>query len=302
MELPHAIAIDMGGTHLRGALVDRNGKILAQRKEKTKADTDTDGVVAQICAMVEAVRADTGDASIAGVGLSAPGPIDTRRGIILGGHTIPGTRQLAIRDLLQTQLGLPVAVENDGIAAAVGEGQFGAGQGCMDFVYVSIGTGIGGGGVVNGRPLRGRDGFAGHLGHMIIHPGGEKCFCGNLGCWEAYGCGVALMKMLAAHGHDDFERFVEDALAGAASTTPVIDSYGDIIGLGIVSLIHIFNPETIVIGGGVSRLFDCLLAPISRRVEQSAMVPFQDTPIRKSALADNAGLLGAAHVLFEQVG
>ena len=301
MESLSAIAIDMGGTHLRGALVNCQGEILFQHKEKTNAENDARGIISQICELVESVREKASQKQIIGVGLSVPGPIDTKNGIILGSYNIPGMRNLAIRDLLQSRLCLPVVLENDGIAAAIGEWQYGAAIGCTDYVYVSIGTGIGGGGIVNGKPLRGRDGFAGHFGHMVIIADGEKCSCGNLGCWEAYGCGPALLRSLAANGYKDFESFLKQTSKNADSTETVLNSYGDVIGLGIVCLLHIFNPEKIIIGGGVSQVFDNLLVPITQRIEKSAMKPFQGVPIQKSALDDNTGLLGAAYVLFEKI-
>jgi glucokinase len=192
-----AISVDLGGTQVRAALVDRAGAIVKRVAVATQATAGPDTVVAQILTLIEQVRAGVADQQICGVGVSSPGPLDTVQGLALSLPTLSGFESFALKAAIQAGVAWPVQLENDGIAAAIGEWQFGAGRGLSDLVYVTVSTGIGGGVISGNRVVRGRRGMAGHVGHMIIVPDGALCKCGVQGCFEAYGAGPAFRRLQA---------------------------------------------------------------------------------------------------------
>lgn len=292
-----ALAVDVGGTRLRAALVDASGQILHRQSLATPANEGADAVVAAIASACRAVIAASGITDRLPVGLCAPGPLDAKRGIALATPTIRGFTNFPLRQAMENVLGLDVTIENDGPCAALGEWCFGAGKGAEDFVYVTISTGIGGGIVSGGRLLRGRLGLAGHVGHLPVRPAdGGICFCGQPGCWEAEASGSALQRKAQDSGFVS----LEDAFARARSGEAVALSFagaaaGD-IAIGLVAIIHLLSPERIVIGGGVSNAFDLFGATLRERVRSRVLPPFRDVAILRSTLGDDSGLLGAAQL------
>ena len=193
VEKRRALAIDLGGTQVRAALVDAAGEVLARAEEKTEADGGPDVVIGRMLRLAQKVS----DGEVCGLGVSSPGPLDNIAGLALGIPTLKGFDGFAFRASLEDAFRLPVTLENDGIAAAIGEWRHGAGRGCADVVYVTVSTGIGGGVIANNRVLRGKRGMAGHIGHLSFMAGGRRCFCGNRGCFEAYASGSALAARAA---------------------------------------------------------------------------------------------------------
>ena len=301
MAAPHAIGIDIGGTRLRAALVDRAGTLLARAETPTLAGEGPAAVIAQIARLVEQVGQGATGEGIAGAGVSSPGPIDTVRGLALGVPTLKGWNGVPIADMIAEALDLPVTLENDGIAAANGEWRFGVGRGLTDFVYVTVSTGIGGGIVSGGRLLHGRMGMAGHIGHMTVMIGGERCSCGNAGCWEAYASGTAFARRIGRSGAaaQDPESVLAAARDGDPQAAGLVAEHGDYLGIGIASLLHLFSPQAVILGGGVSNGLDLLMPAIDRRVRLNAMPAFRDIPVIRAGLGENSGLVGAAALAFE---
>ena len=308
----YALAIDLGGTQVRAAVVDRLGKVLSRAAETTRADEGTDVVISQIVSLARKVQAQAGTSELAGAGISSPGPLDTQEGIALGIPTLKGFSDFPLRARLAEALDLPIMLENDGIAAAVGEWRYGVGRGLNHLVYVTVSTGIGGGVVAGGRVLRGRRGMACHLGHMSFVAGGEVCFCGNRGCFEAYASGTAFTKRAIAAARVDASTSLgrdgsaitapavfEAAAVGDALARTLVDEEARLLGVGFASLAHIFNPDLIVMGGGLSQQFDMLKEAMLRSLKACAMPAFRDTPVVKAALGVDSGLLGAASLVFE---
>lgn len=301
-----AIGIDIGGTRLRAGLVDPAGTVLARAATATDAQGGPAAVVAQIARLAEAVSEGIAREQLAGVGVSAPGPIDTERGRALDIPTLAGWVDCPIAEMIETALGLPVRLENDAIAAAHGEWRFGAGRGLRHLVYVTVSTGVGGGAVVDGRLLHGRQGMAAHVGHMTVMPDGAVCSCGNRGCWEAYASGTAFSRRIraatAAAGRtvgDDPPRAVfAAAAAGDALARDLVAEQADWLGLGIANLLHLYSPERVILGGGVSNGFALLEPGIRARIARNAMAAFRDVPVVPAALGDNCGLVGAAALVF----
>lgn len=309
-----AIGIDLGGTQVRAALIDEAGNVLKRAAARTAADAGPTVVTNQLHQVAELVAAGVSRDHLIGVGVSSPGPIDTESGIALSIPTLADFIDIPFRQMIEAKFGLPVWLENDGIAAALGEWRFGAGRSYRNMVYITVSTGIGGGVVSDGRLLRGRRGLACHVGHMTIVHDGAPCRCGNNGCWEAYASGTAFA--LRAHqranrqtstilGRNetpiDGRAVFEAALCGDSLALALVSEEADLLGVGITNLLHLCSPDIVVVGGGMANGFDLLRPGITARVNSAALPPFRDTPIVRAALDDNSGLVGAAALVFATV-
>lgn len=300
-----AIGIDLGGTQVRAALVD-GSRLLERAAERTDTAGGPHAVLRQIARLIAQVAPDR--AQVRGLGICAPGPLDTETGTILNIPTLPGWDGLPLRDILADETGLPVALENDGIAAAYGEWRHGAGRGLRHLVYVTVSTGIGGGVVLDGRLLHGRQGMAGHVGHLPLAAQGPGCSCGAAGCFEALASGSALGRLAreAAQGEPDSRlalrgpdgltarEVVEAAREGDDLARRLLEDEAAWLGLGFVAILHAFSPEAIVMGGGVAEGFDLLEPGIRRAIRARAMPAFREVPVVRTGLGGNAGLIGAA--------
>lgn len=319
MAEPLAIAIDLGGTQIRGALVDRNGRVFARAATRTPAAQGADAVVARMAELAATVANEAaneaGGAAILGIGLCAPGPLDAAAGIALATPTLPGFVDFPVRARLAAATGLSVVLENDAIAAAIGEWRFGAGAGVENMVYATVSTGIGGGAVVDGRILRGRRGMAAHIGHITLVKDGERCACGHRGCFEAYASGTAFLararRALEAGATTSIERSADGptgadifaaARAGDAFAAGLVAEEAEMLGLGFASLLHVYSPDVIVVGGGMSAEFDTLEPGLLAAMRGAALAPFRDVPVRVAGLGDNSGLAGAGALVFEAAG
>ena len=239
----------------------------------------------------------SGSAKIAAAGICAPGPLDSDSGTVIGISTMPGWEDVPLRDLMSKRLGLPVVLENDGIAAANGEWRFGAARNLKHLVYVTVSTGIGGGVVADGKLLRGRRGMAGHVGHMIVAPDGPMCTCGARGCFEALASGSALGaagRLALADEKVTAAAVTAAARGGNRVALDLLDTFARRLGIGFTSLMHLYSPERLVMGGGVAHAFDLMAPRIRETVAANTMAPFRDVEIVAAALGDNAGLVGVA--------
>jgi len=320
-----AISIDLGGTKLRVALVAHD-RILDRVALPTNAALGPSGICDQIGQMIKQLtdRLDTGPTGtpianeiggeIAGIGMSCAGPINTETGTVTDIPTLPGWEGFALAATLSQRTGLAVRVENDGIAAALGEWRHGAGQGARNMVYLTVSTGIGGGAVVDGRLLRGHRGMSGHIGHMRMAQDGPRCHCGVVGCFEALASGTALTQRaldavssaaspyLASIPDDagiDARAVIEGARAGDPHCLQLVADEAMYLGQGITSVIHMFSPERVIIGGGLSHAFDLLEPGILDVIRRDALAPFRQVPVIPAALGDNSGLMGAAALILD---
>ena len=306
-----ALGIDLGGTQVRAALVDERGNLVARREERTEAKAGPGRILAQIRKLADELVTTSKRHEIVGIGVSAPGPIDTVAGIATAIPTLSGFADYPLLAELRKLFEYPVSLENDGIAAAIGEWQFGAGRGIDHLLYATVSTGLGGGVIADGRILRGRRGMAAHIGHMSVNPDGELCPCGNKGCFEAYGSGTAFTRrarfeaarsertIAGKTGEDIHSRDVFAAgRTGDELANRLIDEEAEILGRGFTSLIHIYSPEILVIGGGLSNEFDRLKPGIQDYIRRFAMPGFKDVKVVRAALEQNSGLIGAAALAF----
>jgi glucokinase len=303
-----AIGIDLGGTQVRAALVE-GGRVLRRAAEATDVKGGPGAVVRQFKRLLAEICGADDLAKLAGVGIAAPGPLDSETGTILHIPTLPDWESFALGDTLKAEFGLPVVVENDGIAAAYGEWQYGAGRGLRHLVYVTVSTGIGGGVVVDGRLMHGWRGMGGHVGHFRMAPEGPVCACGATACFEAFASGTALgrrarrlaqdnpssmLGQMAATGAVDARHLIDGARQGDPLCLKLLQDEAMYLGSGLTGLIHLFSPQRVILGGGVSNAFDLLEQGIYDVIRRDAMQPFKTVPVVPAGLGHNSGLIGAA--------
>lgn len=305
------IALDLGGTQIRAALF-ADDQLLRRAALPTDVTGGPAGVFAQISTLTKQVCGSDDRSGVIGVGMSCAGPIDTVSGHVTDIPTLPGWEGMPLARELANHTGLPVRVENDGIAAALGEWRHGAGRGVANMVYLTVSTGIGGGVIADGRLLHGHRGMAGHIGHMRLARDGPQCHCGAIGCFEAFAAGTALRHRAIIAAQDDSSPFLAAARSDGVEARHVFDGAraGDkkcrdllaeeaaYLGQGITSAIHMFSPERVVIGGGLSNGFEFLQDGIHRVIRRDAMPPFRHVPVVQAGLGGDSGLWGAASMVL----
>ncbi len=308
-ERPFILALDLGGTQFRVALANRQGKILRRLAAPTNAKEGRHQVVQRINRALWEIVSPVGVDAILGMGVSCPGPINPKTGVLLTPPNLPGWNNTPLKSLWEEEFGVPVQAGNDANLAALAEHRFGAGRGVENIIYITISTGIGGGVILDGRPFLGAGGLAGEVGHMTIDRHGPRCRCGNIGCLEALASGTAIARIAAERitsgevsdiirlVDGDLERITAETVAQAALSGDrlageIIKRAGTDLGTGVVNLLHVFNPELVIIGGGVARAGSLIFEPVQRVVLERAMPDFL-VPVVPAALGDDAGLLGA---------
>jgi glucokinase len=319
--IPLILGIDLGGTKILTSVVDPQGKMLSRDHSVTPAAKGPEGVIEAIVA--SAHRAIEGASitkdRVSGIGVGAPGLNDPGSGVLFTSPNLPGWEDVPLRDIIQERLGKRTFLINDGNAAALGEGYFGAAKGVAHFVYVTISTGIGGGIVIDGKIYNGFKGMAGEIGHMTISDEGPLCKCGNQGCWEALASGTALAKEtrrridLGEHttilglAEGKIENVTAQIVHSAAEqgdplASELILRTAHYFGVGLANLVNILNPEMIVIGGGLSNMGDRLLKPAYEVVEKRAFQrAYRTVRFVRAALGRNSGVLGAAAFAYDEM-
>jgi glucokinase len=293
------IGVDLGGTKIAVGVIDRDGRI-EKRAERPTPTSSEDDVVDAIARAIEEVA----DTEVAGVGLGVPSTIDQQSGRAVSSVNIPFA-DVPLRDLIGSRFGVPCGIDNDGNAAAIAEWQVGAGRGTRHMVMLTLGTGVGGGLILDGRPFRGSVGAAAELGHVVVEHDGRPCqgTCTGRGHLEAYATGVAAaMDAREAFGPDaDTHLLLDRARAGDERALGILDAIGRRLGSALGSFVNIFNPEAIVIGGGWGEAADeFLLEPAREVMLREALPPGRDlVRIVPAQLGPDAGLVGAGFVGFE---
>lgn len=314
----HIIAIDVGGTQARAALCDTEGKLL---KRFAQSANTAGGVEAVFASIVDSVRRVAPDFSrVRGIGLGSPGPLDPWRGIILEARNLAGMIDFPIKARLEKEFGVPAFVGNDANLAALGEQRFGAGRGVKNMIYMTISTGIGGGIITDNQLFLGSRGFAGEVGHQTIDANGPPCNCGNIGCLEALAAGPALERTardaLRAGSASQMRAMVKGNLdqitgkiisqaarEGDALAKGIYERAGFYYGLGIVNLLHSFDTQLFVLGGGVAihawdLIYPTMMATLTKHAFPSMSKGVRIIPAQ---LGDDAGLLGAVALVNEQL-
>ncbi len=312
--------IDIGGTKILVLIADADGTILGRARVPTQASHGPDAVIARIADTVHAAAKDAGiDMSrITSGGVSAPGPIDLIEGTITDPPNLPGWHNVPLAKLLHHKLAIRMLLENDANCAAVGEHDFGAGRGYKHMIYITISTGIGAGIIIDDELYIGASGAAGEVGHMGIAATGPMCGAGHPGCLEAVaaGSGIAARarEQIAAGGMVRTARLAEQnpplsaktvfmaAEQGEAEAMALIESAGHYIGMALATLINAFNPQAIVIGGGLTNMGETILGPAVETARQRAFgQSFNDVRIVEAELGDDVAALGAIAVAQHRV-
>jgi glucokinase len=307
---------DLGGTHLRAATVDRHGKLHHRLKHPTPAaEVAGDLVHALVNAAHECEsRGDADGGKITAVSVAVPGTVDFEAGVVITSPNIPCLNGFHLGAALQRELKWPAFVENDANAAAVGEMWQGAGRGYSHLICVTLGTGVGGGIILNGELWRGADASAAEIGHLVVDPfSGISCTCGSSGCLEVYASATAIVRMTreAQSGYptsvlnvDDgltSEQIFQAGLAGDELALEVFSRMGVYLGIGLASLVNVLNPEIIVIAGGVANGWDLFERQMNQQVfERAFPLLAQWVKITRAECGDDAGLLGAAQLAFKR--
>ena len=300
-------AVDLGGTHLRVALIDDGGRIFKQLKQETPKG---DSALCIVNALVNTAQQwDSDKLPVVATSIMVPGAVDSDKAVVLQAPNLPSLVNFDLKAELEQRLGWPVFLENDANAAAVGEMWMGAARCCRDVISVTLGTGVGGGVILDGKLWRGSHGSAGEIGHTTVDPfSGLKCKCGNTGCLELFASATAIVRMT----RENLAMFPESPLKSEELTAvkvyeagrngdelalAVFNRFGMYLGIGLANLINLIDPQIIVISGGAVNGWDLFAPEMYRQVEERAFrTTAQQVKIARAECGDNAGLLGAARL------
>jgi glucokinase len=303
-------AVDLGGTHLRVALVDDTGRILNQHKQDTPKGDSAADIIDALVSVSE--RWNCNALAVVATSIMVPGAVDCAKAVVVQAPNLPSLVKFPLKSELEQRLGWPVYLENDANAAVVGEMWQGAARGCRDVVSVTLGTGVGGGVILDGKLWRGSHGSGGEIGHTTVDPfSGLKCKCGNTGCLELFASATAIVRMTremlssfpetSLHSDELTAEKVYDAgKQGDELALAVFNRFGMYLGIGLANLINLIDPQIIVITGGVVNGWDLFADEMYRQVEERAFrTTAQQVKIAKAECGDNAGLLGAARLALQ---
>ena len=316
------LGVDLGGTKLAAALATTQGEILARGRTPTYAQAGPDAVIESICATInEVLSAKALEPSrLLGIGIAAAGIIDSANGKVIFSPNLPGWHEVPLRDAIEQQFGVPAYLGNDANLAALGEWHFGVGEKVANLIYVTVSTGIGGGIIADGKLYTGACGAAGEIGHMTINVNGPRCRCGNVGCWEALASGTALAREAVMRITEGARTSIIELVGGDVSkidakivglaarqgdklAQELVSHLGCYFGVGLANLVNIFNPELILIGGGVAKIGDLLLQPAIKVVKERAFSTSANAvKIKPAILGDDSGIMGAAAFVLECTG
>jgi len=303
-------AVDLGGTHLRVALVDDTGRIPSQHKQDTPKGDSAEDIVDALVQVAE--RWGCSELPVVATSIMVPGAVDCAKAVVVQAPNLPSLVNFPLKSQLQKRLGWPVYLENDANAAVVGEMWQGAARGCRDVVSVTLGTGVGGGVILDGKLWRGSHGSGGEIGHTTVDPfSGLKCKCGNTGCLELFASATAIVRMTrealssfpeTSLKSDELtaEKVYDAGKQGDELALVVFKRFGMYLGIGLANLINLIDPQIIVITGGVVNGWDLFAEEMYRQVgERAFRTTAQQVKIAKAECGDNAGLLGAARLALQ---
>jgi len=299
----YGIGVDLGGTNYRAASIDKDGKLLDKIAGPTNSAAGREAILGAIVSAIVALR-DRRDADeLAGIGVALPGFIDMQKGLILASPNVPPFSGFHARDALRERLGAPVILENDANAAALGEKWMGAGRDVDDLLLLTLGTGIGGGIICDGRVLHGFMGMAAELGHVTVDPTGNPCACGNRGCLEKHASATAISAMarfLNLGENLTSQQVCELAAAGNQAARRVFELMGSALGIGLANYVQIFNFPLYLLSGGVLPAWEFFAPAMFRELnERSLTYRSTQTRVEKATLGSDAGLFGAACLPFQ---
>lgn len=316
----YVIGIDLGGTNVMAAIVDTAGRVKGSSHFPTEGPKGPDYVIKNIADKVKKLVSDEGLTmrDIWRVGVGSPGPLDSKKGIIMGAVNLPGWKYVRLKDTLEKYLGVGVGVDNDANCAVYGEKWVGAGKGAANVVGLTLGTGVGGGIIIDGKLVRGANYNAAEIGHTSLDPDGRVCKCGAKGCFEQYASATAIAESarqaIRKGARSVMTEFVKGDLNRITSKTvyeamlqkdktaaAVWDEFIKYLGAGVANQINGLNPEVVVIAGGVINAGDRLFKPLREAVrKQTFALTFGAAKIVPAKLGELAGAIGAAGVVINE--
>jgi glucokinase len=295
----YSIGLDLGGTNLRAAAIDRGGKLLRLVTGHTQYSEGREAIMSDMVDAIASLRDQQGAEGIAGIGVVVPGFISLEEGVVRNCNNIPSLENFPIREELSRRLNAKVILENDANAAALGEHWMGAGRGVNDLVLMTLGTGIGGGIICDGKMVRGFMGMGGELGHMTVIPNGNPCGCGNRGCLEKHASATAVSAMgkLLGYGDVTAKQVYDRAVAGDERAREIFVCMGEALGIALATLVNAFNAPLYLLSGGVIGAWD-FFAPAMLAEARWRSFSFRttNTRVEKAQLGGEAGLFGAAYL------
>jgi len=319
-EAKPVLAIDLGGTKIMAAIISHQGQVVAKEYYPTLAGEGPQSVIDRILSAIDhLLRVRNMDLSqLHSISIAAAGAIDLDKGVVTLSPNLPGWRDIPLRDIVSGKYKVKTYIINDASAAALGEHHFGAGRGVNNLIYLTVGTGIGGGIIINGELYLGPSGSAGEIGHTTVDVNGPRCNCGNIGCLEMLASGTAMAReairrisrgersILTEMVEGKIENITAEKVGVAAQggdslASEVISQAATYLGVGMVNLVNIFNPEMIIVGGGVAQMGDLLLDPARQVVKERAFqLSVRAVRVVPARLGDDAGVLGAAVFAYGQ--
>lgn len=311
--MDYAAGIDFGGTSAKIGLVDHAGRIHARTAVTMDPRESFEGIVSPVEAALRALMAKAPpDSRLTTIGIGTPGFIDKTEGLIIGGaENIPALQGRSVQNHLAAAFSVPAFAENDATSAAAGELAFGAGRRFSHFVFITVGTAIGGGLVLGGKVYRGSRGFAAEIGHLCVNPDGLWCNCGSRGCFEQYASGTAIARVYAEKVRKRTGRaepwtpkdVVDRARSGEPEAIDTLEETARWIAQAFGSILNVLDLEACIVGGGVSEAGESLLGPIRRRLPDYCWPEIhQDVQVLAAELRNDAGILGAAAQAWERLG
>jgi glucokinase len=307
----YVLAVDLGGTNLRVAAVDAAGRILHHAKSPTPRSHDGAEIVRLMAEVAGKCRQALDGRLAMAIGAAIPATLDTRAGRVMRAPNLPELDGFELGTAIASELDIPVIIENDATAAGIGENWLGSSSGIQNSICITLGTGVGGGIIINGQPLRGPDGTAGEIGHVCVEPLGVPCGCGSNGCLEQYSSASAVVRMareaLPDHPESSLNKCPEltaldvynAGMAGDLLAKSVFAKMGYYLGILSAGLINVLNPEMIVLGGGLSAGWDLFVEDTREQIARRAFKePANRAKLVRASLGDDAGIIGAAHLAF----
>lgn len=312
MDKEIVLAADLGGTNLRMAAIDREGTILYRTRRETPRDDSVDKIVRAILECADECRENSFGSNIKAISAAVPGAVDAARGVIITAPNLPALNDFPIVAWLEKALGFEAILENDANAAAIGENWLGASKNYKNSIFLTLGTGVGGGIIIDGKILRGAGGMAGEIGHVSVEAGGAPCRCGSRGCIEQYASASAIVRLtgeLAARFPESILQNNKNLQAsdvfqagtgGDRLALEVFRQMGFYLGVAVTTLLNVLNPEIVVIGGGASAGWDLFMPQTCETIRQRAYGGWREqVRIVRGKLGDDAGILGAARLAFD---
>ncbi len=313
------IGIDLGGTNVRAGILDRSGKLLGWAETPIEAARGPQAGLERTAGLVEQVRQAAGAVELLGIGIGSTGPVDREKGAIQNPYTLPTWEDVDIVSPLAQRFGVPVTIENDADAAALGEYWMGAGRGASRLYMVTLGTGVGTAFICDGLLYRGANGVHLEGGHMLLDPSGPECYCGGRGCLESLASGPAIAQYAREQARQrstrlrdlvqgDLERIDARLVSQAAAdgdplAREAMERAAYYLGLGLVNLIHLFFPDVIVLGGGGMKSYPLFKPTLDALIQRHAvMMPADQVRLELARLDQRAGVVGAGYAILEIVG